>query len=197
MDLISKIGNIQVIYFMREVESETPSMTASEASGQGPSIDSGLGQLREQIKSTMIPLLIKVFHLKLEAQQASSPPSRLQSKPTTLKTEEIVSQLEKLDEDLKLLQLWCQSCRNQVQKVLSEAQDDLSAPLSGQVHSSTETNPAVQRSFLEAMSSSKDSHPSPRPFQAKAKEHQDHTSSKESQPAASPKESWWSRILSD
>ncbi len=83
--------------------------------------DPDLSQLREQIKKIMIPTLIKAFELRLAAQQASMPPSRLTGcTPDLAKVEEIRQQLEKLQDDLKLLHLWCESCENQVSKVMQE-----------------------------------------------------------------------------
>lgn len=88
-----------------------------------PLHDSGLSQLKEHIKNTMIPLLIKIFQIRLEVQQASAPTSRLHSQNPSLKTSlpELIEQLQRLDEDLKLVQVWSQSCRAQVEKVMSEA----------------------------------------------------------------------------
>lgn len=74
-----------------DVSSKSTSRTANkdlsyqeDASGipsQVPKItDANLGQLRQTIKNAMIPLLIKVFELKLAAQQAKMPPSRLNKK---------------------------------------------------------------------------------------------------------------------
>ena len=105
--------------------------------------------LREQVKNIMIPLLIKVFHIKLQVQQASSPPSRLQAREPEEKVKELIFQLDKLDEDLKLMISWCQSCRNQVNKVLSEADAELKVPSS--IHSGFETNQALHKSFTDAL----------------------------------------------
>lgn len=81
--------------------------------------DPNLGQLRAQIKKVMIPMLIKIFELKLAAQQASTPPSRLQKQQSESVTE-ILAQLSSLEEELKLLQLWCLSCQKQVERALGE-----------------------------------------------------------------------------
>jgi len=118
-------------------------------SSVSPLSDPGLAMLREQVKNIMIPLLIKVFHIKLQVQQASSPPSRLQAREPEEKVKELIFQLDKLDEDLKLMISWCQSCRNQVNKVLSEADEELKVP--SPIHSGFETNPAVHKSFTEAL----------------------------------------------
>ena len=42
----------------------------TKSSSIGPLSDPGLAILREQVKNIMIPLLIKVFHIKLQVQQA-------------------------------------------------------------------------------------------------------------------------------
>jgi hypothetical protein len=84
-------------------------------------VDADLSQLREQIKKIMIPKLIRVFELKLAAQQASMPPSRLLgSRPDAPKIDEILAELSSLQEDLKVLQLWTESCCKQVNKALEE-----------------------------------------------------------------------------
>lgn len=87
--------------------------------------DSALNTLRDQIKKTMIPLLIKVFQLKLELNQSISLPSRLQPKSTE-PPEAILAQLQSLDEDLKLLMLWCESSRHQIAKALTVSEEETS-----------------------------------------------------------------------
>lgn len=83
--------------------------------------DADLSQLRDQIKKIMIPLLIRVFELKLAAQQASAPPSRITGqRPDRDKLQEIEAELSSLKDDLKLLRLWVTSCENQVQKALDQ-----------------------------------------------------------------------------
>ncbi|MES2345084.1 MAG: hypothetical protein V4494_04005 [Chlamydiota bacterium] len=84
-----------------------------------PHNDPNLGQLRAQIKKVMIPLLIRIFELKLAAQQANTPPSRLQKKHNE-PVEDILSHLKNLEEELRLLQLWCHSCQKQVERALGE-----------------------------------------------------------------------------
>ena len=152
--------------------------------------DAGLSQLREQVKSIMIPLLIKIFHLKIEAQQASSPPSRLMSSEPEGKIVDVCHQLEGLDEDLKLMIGWCQSSRNQIQKVLQEINQELKPP-SSITGSFSETNPNVQKSFVDALATQKeyikkikDSHQRSKPLVAKTE-----LSSEKSQ------SSWWLRIF--
>ncbi len=113
-----------------------------------PISDPSLAMLREQIKNIMIPLLIKVFHIKLEAQQSSSPPCRLTNKVSESKVEELKYQLENLDEDLKMISVWCQSCRNQIQKVLDEIKTDFKP---SSIQSGFTTNPNVQKSFSDVM----------------------------------------------
>src|ERR1700722_14549625 len=52
----------------------------------------GLSNLREQLKSVMIPLLIKIFVLKGEAIQARNPPTRLQNQ-SELSTDDVREKL--------------------------------------------------------------------------------------------------------
>lgn len=89
--------------------------------------DPNIGQLRTQIKKVMIPLLIRIFELKFAVQQANTPPSRLQ-KQQTESVDEILIQLKSLEEDLKLLQLWCGSCQRQVERALNEVVSQTSKP---------------------------------------------------------------------
>jgi hypothetical protein len=98
---------------------------------QAGSIDDlSLNQLRDHIKKVMIPLLIKSFQLKLELSQAMSPPSRLQPVKQKHSCEEIIEQLKQLDRDLQVLMLWCQSCRNQIQKAIILPEDAPKEPRS-------------------------------------------------------------------
>lgn len=113
--------------------------------------DLSLIQLRDQIKKIMIPLLIKTFQHKLELSQALSLPSRLKNHKNQYSPEEIIEQLKTLDNDLKVLLLWCQSCHNQIQKALSVPEEEqksttVAAP------TIAPTNPAVSKSFSEAVS---------------------------------------------
>ena len=91
--------------------------------------DSSLNQLQGQIKNVMIPLLIKIFQLRLEVQQTNSPPSRLQNAKPKASLEELIEQLSQLNQDLKLLQNWNQSCQMQIEKVLQEANDRIPSSL--------------------------------------------------------------------
>jgi TolA-binding protein len=101
-----------------------PSSSTSPASKES---DLSFSGLKEHVKKVMIPLLIKIFELKLAAQQAKTPPSRLQKK-SDQPPEAIQEQLLKLSEDLKSLQLWCQSCQNQIQKALCETEEKKDTP---------------------------------------------------------------------
>jgi hypothetical protein len=189
---------------MSELHTDTAPTPSSEASlksncitSSGSISDPSLSQLREQIKNAMIPLLIKVFHLRLEVQQASSPPSRLHHKTTKAPIDDLVVQLQKLDEDLKLLQLWSQSCRNQVHKVLQEAQEDLTQSPPNQFHSKSQTHPGMQKSFAEAVSSQQESAKQAKSLQAYSKESHDNDSNhsaleKESDESPRP---WWQKML--
>lgn len=98
--------------------------------------DPNLRQLRIQIKKVMIPLLIRIFELKLAAQQAHTPPSRLQKKQDE-SVDETLTHLKNLEEDLKLLQLWCHSCQKQVERALGEI-SPISSPKYSQKESSSE-----------------------------------------------------------
>lgn len=176
---------------MIEFETHSPDATTATPDGRNCSVspisDPGLAMLREQVKNIMIPLLIKVFHIKLEAQQASSPPSRLQSKQPENKVQELVLQLEKLDEDLKLMIGWCQSCRNQVGKVLAEVNTELKPP--SPIHSPMETNPAVHKSFTDALASQQEA-------VRKAKSlHTPKESSCPNSPPVDEKNPWWDRFF--
>lgn len=112
-------------------------------------VEPSLSQLRDHIKKVMIPLLIKTFQLKLELNHALSMPSRLQNKKNQRSPEEIVEQLKVLDNDLKVLLLWCQSCRSQIQKALITPEEQQKTTIA--TPTST-TNPAVSKSFNEAVS---------------------------------------------
>ncbi len=97
------------------------SPSRASASSSRAFSDADLSQLREQIKKIMIPKLIRVFELKLAAQQASMPPSRLLGNtPDKNKIEEILGQLTSLKDDIQLLELWCKSCHKQVDRALEE-----------------------------------------------------------------------------
>src|SRR5690348_16998332 len=112
--------------------------------------DPSLSQLRNQIKKVMIPLLIKTFQFKLELSQSLSLPSRLQSQKNQRSPEEIVDQLKTLDHDLKVLLLWCQSCRSQIQKALNVPEGEQKNSVT--TSAPTDSNLAVAKSFNEAVS---------------------------------------------
>jgi hypothetical protein len=84
--------------------------------------DPSLKDLRERIKKAMIPLLIRVFELKLAASQANHPPSRLQKK-SQQSSEEIRSVLKGLQDDLHHLSVWTISAQKQIDKALSESEE--------------------------------------------------------------------------
>jgi hypothetical protein len=104
--------------------------------------DPNLSQLRAQIKKVMIPLLIKIFELKLAAQQAKTPPSRLQKKQEE-SGEEIRAQLESLEQDLKVLHLWCISCQKQIEKALKETDPAEEQAPRHTTPSKAESHPAI------------------------------------------------------
>lgn len=123
---------------------------ASHFTQAGQLNDPSLIQLRDQIKKVMIPLLIKTFQFKLELSQSLSLPSRLQSQKNQRSPEEIIEQLKTLDSDLKVLFLWCQSCRGQIQKALMVPEEEQKNTVSKPTIAPD--NPAVSKSFSEAVS---------------------------------------------
>ncbi len=131
---------------MDEKNPKTPNYTQA-----GTIVDPSLGGLRDHIKKIMIPMLIRIFQLKLELSQSISLPSRLQrmdkdSPDTTL------NEIKKLDEDLKLLILWCQSCRNQIGKALSLPDEEQKDSM-GSTASQSSHHPGVSKSFSDAVAS--------------------------------------------
>jgi hypothetical protein len=122
----------------------------AQFSQAGSMEESSLNQLRDHIKKVMIPLLIKSFQLKLELSQAISLPSRLQPLKQKQSTEEIVGLLRQLDKDLQVLLLWCQSCRNQIQKAIVLPEEETKTVLTPS--SASVSNPAVSKSFSDAVS---------------------------------------------
>ena len=116
--------------------------------------DPGILQLREQTKNVMIPLLIKVFQIRLEAQQLSAPPSRLTTTKSNSSLEDLSQKLTLLNEDLEKQELWIQSSRVQIEKVLSELKTP-SHSLEGHVKSVSE-NPAIGKSFRAAIQKNED-----------------------------------------
>ncbi len=106
---------------LAELLQNTVTQSPSPNSSPHAFSDGDFKELREQIKRIMIPKLIRVFELKLAAQQAATPPSRLTGlRPDANKLLEIRLELDKLGEDLKLLHLWCESCQKQVAKASEE-----------------------------------------------------------------------------
>jgi hypothetical protein len=88
--------------------------------------DGDLKGLREQIKRIIIPKLIRVFELKLAAQQAAAPPSRVTGhRPDATKLHEIKAELDQLRNDLKLLQVWCDSCQKQIGRAYEEVEQSI------------------------------------------------------------------------
>lgn len=86
-------------------------------------VTENLNQLRDQIKNAMVPLLIRIFEMKLAAQQAQTPPSRLEKKaPFTV--EEIRGQLLQLQSDLEQLHLWVQGAEKQIERALKECEEE-------------------------------------------------------------------------
>ena len=100
--------------------------------------DPSLKDLRERIKKAMIPLLIKVFELKLAASQAARPPSRLQKKSQQT-PEEIRATLKGLHQDLHHLNIWTVSAQKQIEKALNESEEKPVYPSKERVYSATPT----------------------------------------------------------
>lgn len=71
----------------------------------------------------MVPLLISIFEMKLAAQQARTPPSRLE-KQAPHSIEEIQNRLLQLQADLKLLNLWAESAEKQIERALRECEQN-------------------------------------------------------------------------
>ncbi len=116
-----------------------------ELSGQ----ESELLQLKKQTKDVMIPLLIKIFQIRLEAQQLKEPPSRLSNNQNKSSLEDLHKQLYNLDNDLKLQMQWIESCRTQIAKVTTEMQDPLAALTDVK---KLQADPVIQKSFNKALS---------------------------------------------
>lgn len=131
-------------------DNPTPFVKSPSYSQLGAISDPSLSSLRDQIKKVMIPMLIKIFQLKLELSQSISLPSRIQPKLEE-SPEQITDQLKHLDEDLKLLTLWCESSRNQIAKALTLSEEEQKQT------TTTATDPSahlsVTKSFSHALSS--------------------------------------------
>lgn len=150
--------------------------------------DPSLNQLRDHIKKTMIPLLIKSFQLKLELSQAISLPSRLQPAKQKQSSEEIILQLEQLDKDLQVLILWCQSCRKQVKKAMILPEEEMKSIVSPSATSPS--HPGVSKSFSDAVSAQAALSPSPFILKSSAQE----TPSQDT--SIQPKRKrWWQKIF--
>ena len=72
--------------------------------------------------------------------------------------EDLIQQLNRLDEDLKLLHIWNQSCQTQIEKVIQEAKQGSIPSLGNSVQKDYKMNPAVQKSFQGAFSSKQPTH---------------------------------------
>lgn len=171
---------------MKDIEKEPSDLSqASEEKSvhfaqAGPLRDPALGQLRDQIKKVMIPLLIKTFQYKLELNQSLSSPSRLQSQKNQRSPDEIVEHLKTLDADLKVLLLWCQSCRSQIQKALTPPEEEQINPINA-VPSAED--PAISKHFNKAVS--KHSYFFKKKAEKNLYSHKETSSSK----------SWWQRLI--
>ncbi len=169
---------------MMEKNNAGPAYKSPSYSQLGTIADPSLSMLRDQIKKVMIPMLIKIFQLKLELSQAISLPSRLQPKAKE-SPEEITSQLKNLDEDLKLLILWCENSRHQISKALSASEEEHKS--ASKATTGSPAHPFVSKSFSEALSAQ------PPLFKSKEEIPSEETSSS-SQPET--KKTWWQRFFS-
>lgn len=78
--------------------------------------DPSLSQLKEQIKNIMLPLLLKIFQLKIHVNQEII----IDTQTSTGDDEESsIQKLKLLDNDLKMLIRWCQTCIKQMQEVMN------------------------------------------------------------------------------
>jgi len=176
---------------MTDVEPEFPDLglpleeKSSYFTQAGALRDPSLNQLRDQIKKVMIPLLIKTFQLKLELSQTLSLPSRLQSLKDQRSSEEVLEQLRTLDNDLKVLLLWCQSSRSQIQKALKTPEEEQKNTVAT---SSSAAHPGVSKSFSEAVSAHSSF------FQKKQAIDKGEDLSSEGSDAL-PQKKWWEKIL--
>ena len=116
------------------------------------STDQGLSLLREHTKNVMIPLLIKVFQTRLEAQKIAEPPSRLSSAKPKASLSELLEQLTHLDEELKLQYLWVESTRTQLQKIITELKQIPPASTTHHIKKEGMADPAIQKSFQDVIS---------------------------------------------
>ncbi|MGC1878208.1 MAG: hypothetical protein WA347_05725 [Rhabdochlamydiaceae bacterium] len=169
---------------------ETEFSDSSHFAQAGTLSDPSLSQLRDQIKKIMIPLLIKTFQFKLELSQSLSLPSRLHSQKNERSPKETIEQLKTLDNDLKVLLLWCQSCRSQIQKALSVPQEEQKNTMTASPSSPSDI--AVLKSFNEAVSAQASF------FQQQTVQETDPPSKKRaarhiSRP--STQKSWWKKLI--
>lgn len=146
--------------------------------------DPSLASLRDHIKKVMIPMLIKIFQLKLELSQSISLPSRLQPKSKE-SPEQIIAQLKNLDEDLNLLKQWCESARNQIAKAMSVSEEEQKNTTATTINSTP--HPSVAKSFSDALSAQSSL------FKAK-----EEPRGPSSEPPAESKEKkvWWKQFFS-
>ena len=91
----------------------------SSAAASAPPKDPNLSHLQEQIKTAMMRVLVDVFGHVDEAQQAMSPPTRLQMQ-TELSARDAREKLVRLQEDLQMVEQWNTACLTQVKKALQE-----------------------------------------------------------------------------
>lgn len=75
--------------------------------------------LQEQIKEVMIPVLLRIFSLKQEAELAQDLPTRLQNAPKQ-SVDLVRKELLQIAADLKMGSNWVKTCLTQVEKALNE-----------------------------------------------------------------------------
>lgn len=165
---------------MTQFDEKAPDVSFPNFTHAGVIHDPSLNQLRDQIKKVMIPLLIKIFQLKLELNQTLSPPSQIQGEKNPHSSQEIIMQLEQLDKDLKVLILWSQSCRKQIEKALIPSDEELKSPIANATSSSAHS--AVSKSFANALFQHTCQEQKPK------KQKEEKTSNS---PSSQPKKKWW------
>jgi hypothetical protein len=121
----------------------------NDSTHNGNNDESQLSLLRDNIKNVMIPLLIKVFEMKLAAQQTKMPPSRLQKNPAPDSLAKIREQLEQLLQNVNLLSLWCESAQKQIIKAIKETEETAPSSFHQMAPSFPSIHPAIEKSFSE------------------------------------------------
>jgi hypothetical protein len=78
--------------------------------------NASLIELRTHIKNIMLPLLLKVFQLKIQGNRKNI----LDPFSESAVNEELsIYKLKALDKDIKTLMIWCHTCSKQIQEVIT------------------------------------------------------------------------------